>query len=206
MTDECEEQNNQGSGCGVVVVYVEDRILLRSLFVGASVCVCFQLPTLSCWDYNVGDVRMSMEHWWNDKSRSTKKTSPSACFTTTSPIWTGLGSKLGLRGEKPETAWARTSQVLCDFCVCLFVWLVGWLFVFKNKLIGFFCPQVTFCQPVVSLSIFRVVLLLIILLRNSDECRVLKFFGKTPTVVSFNVPWLLSAGTEINTVAVMPWK
>ena len=47
---------------------------------------------------------------------------------------------------------------------------------------------------------------LIILVRSNDECLVLKFFAKTPSVVSFNVRRLLSAGyatskTEIASIA-----
>ena len=51
-----------------------------------------------------------------------------------------------------------------------------------------------------------VVVPLVILLRSNDECSVLKFLANTPTVVSYNVRRLLSAGcatskTEIVSIA-----
>jgi len=48
---------------------------------------------------------MITEHWWNGSDRVKqevleKKTCLSATRSTTNVIWTGLGSNLGLRGER----------------------------------------------------------------------------------------------------------
>jgi len=76
--------------------------------------------------YGVVDIRMNIEHFWiyteKERQKFSYKNFSRASFSKTNSTWIGLGLKLGLCSERPETNrlshYANLKQILDKFCVC----------------------------------------------------------------------------------------
>ena len=68
-------------------------------------CMLFNDAVIVLRLYSNGDIRISMEHWWNDTDRGNRNTGGGGGggLSTTNLTWTGLGPNMDLRGERPAT-------------------------------------------------------------------------------------------------------